>query len=177
MPGVPSAFRKKGGLQAPLAQNTPSAQAAWSGAHVLPPSRARNQTPGCASGLPAPGGPARHLQPRPRRGSWGSAQGALQLEGAKLPPMDSGEASAVVLSDDKGRGGGKQRAGASWGLYLLLKSGNSCQRCHPTPTAASLTLDVGQREGLGSQGSKKRFVSSSDCGMAQGWGRPTPWRG
>lgn len=32
------------------------------------------------------------------------------------------------------------------------------------PTAASLTLDVGQREGLGSQGSKKRFVSSRTVG-------------
>lgn len=45
------------GGQAPLAQNTPSAKAAWSGAHALPPSRARNQTPGRASELPAPGPP------------------------------------------------------------------------------------------------------------------------
>lgn len=97
---------------------------------------------------------------------------------SSLPWTVAKEASAAVLSDDKGRGV-PTSVPAPHGafIYLLLKSGNSYQRCHPMLTAVSLTLDVGQREGLGSQGSKKRFVSSPDCGMAQGWGRPTPWSG
>lgn len=58
----------------------------FQGAHALPPSRARNQTPGCASELPAPGGPpAHHLQPRPLRGSWGFSPGRPAAGGRQAP--------------------------------------------------------------------------------------------